>query len=600
MTEENGSNKRQREDTDDEGTNQESAKKAKYDNIPSKIDSTDTPGDQAPDELIETLTSKFHMSRTKMSFISGIWKVDIPLQLLDDSLFVYDIARRSETVWVELSLQHCAGIDNFTLTITVHDSEKAVKEVEQKEEEDKQTDESPFKQANHVGLNGYDSTPHTPARDNSEDINTGTPLRNSPVSGVNRLDLKGKPTSQLNIMLLDNEYYNIKVNIFIGQNVCYTESFSYIKPNSINRKEFVFRPTADFSLIIDIDVTKVDNRKTNYLGLINEGMTCYMNSMLQTLNLLGYLKRALFKLPLEIEDRKSLPYSLCKLFYDLVNEDKPISTGKLITSFGWSKEDALVQHDVQEFNLKLSEFLENRMKGTEAEGTFAYLFQGKIKTFIECINVPYKSEKAENFNDLQLTVKGCKNIYESFAKYTEEEIFNGNDQYDAEGFGKQDARKGLKFERLPNVLTLQLKRFEYNPTTYVLEKINDRFEYYDRIDLNQYVEGEGGYVYKLISVLVHSGSVNYGHYYCYCKADDRWVKFNDTNVKYADDYEVFESNYGGNFQIHRYLQKSIRNIELKSDSNTYVLVYIKESEKEAILAPVNNSDVKYYINLLDT
>ena len=76
-----------------------------------------------------------------------------------------------------------------------------------------------------------------------------------------------------------------------------------------------------------------------------------------------------------------------------MTETKPISTLRLIKSFGWSREEALVQHDVQEFNLILSDIMENKMRGTKVEGTFKYLFEGKILNYIECINVNYKSNK---------------------------------------------------------------------------------------------------------------------------------------------------------------------------------------------------------------
>jgi hypothetical protein len=38
---------------------------------------------------------------------------------------------------------------------------------------------------------------------------------------------------------------------------------------------------------------------------------------------------------------------------------------------------------------------------------------------------------------LQLDVKGCRNIYESFDRYTEMEVMEGANQYAAEGYGLQ-------------------------------------------------------------------------------------------------------------------------------------------------------------------
>ena len=49
----------------------------------------------------------------------------------------------------------------------------------------------------------------------------------------------------------------------------------------------------------------------------------------------------------------------------------------------------------------------------------------------------YKSTRQEVFADLQLLVKGCKNMYESFDKYVEVENLEGQNQYMAEGHGLQ-------------------------------------------------------------------------------------------------------------------------------------------------------------------
>jgi hypothetical protein len=44
---------------------------------------------------------------------------------------------------------------------------------------------------------------------------------------------------------------------------------------------------------------------------------------------------------------------------------------------------------------------------------------------------------------LQLDVKGCKDLYDSFAKYVEPELLDGENKYDAgEEYGKQKAEKG--------------------------------------------------------------------------------------------------------------------------------------------------------------
>jgi len=60
--------------------------------------------------------------------------------------------------------------------------------------------------------------------------------------------------------------------------------------------------------------------------------------------------------------------------------------------------------------------------------------------YIECINVDYKSTRQESFMDLQLDVKGCKDIYESFEKYCEVEVMEGQNQYKVDEYGLQVRR----------------------------------------------------------------------------------------------------------------------------------------------------------------
>ena len=58
--------------------------------------------------------------------------------------------------------------------------------------------------------------------------------------------------------------------------------------------------------------------------------------------------------------------------------------------------------------------------------------------------------------------QGCRDVYESFDKYCEVELLQGDNRYSTDSHGLQDACKGLKFEVLPPVLQLHLRRFDYD------------------------------------------------------------------------------------------------------------------------------------------
>lgn len=55
-----------------------------------------------------------------------------------------------------------------------------------------------------------------------------------------------------------------------------------------------------------------------------------------------------------------------------------------------------------------------------------------------------------------------RNLEESFKDYIQVETLEGENKYQAEGYGLQDAKKGVIFEKFPPVLHLQLRRFEYD------------------------------------------------------------------------------------------------------------------------------------------
>lgn len=118
----------------------------------------------------------------------------------------------------------------------------------------------------------------------------------------------------------------------------------------------------------------------SYAGLSNQGATCYMNSVLQSLFHIPLFRRSVFELPTDDETDKeqSIPLNLQALFCSLLlapqelkeeqkkqSENKtdesnmacayiskyvkPVSTKNLTKSFGWNSSETLQQQDIQEF-----------------------------------------------------------------------------------------------------------------------------------------------------------------------------------------------------------------------------------------------------------
>ncbi|CAL5343071.1 unnamed protein product [Camellia sinensis] len=394
---------------------------------------------------------------------------------------------------------------------------------------------------------------------------------------------------------------------------------------------------ADVAVRRVTDYWSHDSKKeTGYVGLKNQGATCYMNSLLQTLYHIPYFRKAVYHMPTTENDMPSgsIPLALQSLFYKLQYSDTSVATKELTKSFGWDTYDSFMQHDVQELNRVLCEKLEDKMKGTVVEGTIQQLFEGHHMNYIECINVDYKSTRKESFYDLQLDVKGCRDVYASFDKYVEVERLEGDNKYHAEQYGLQDARKGVLFIDFPPVLQLQLKRFEYDFMRDTMVKagmqiciincctsrcnINDRYEFPLQLDLDRedgrYLSPEADRsvrnLYTLHSVLVHSGGVHGGHYYAYIRPtlSEQWVihcklgayrfKFDDERVTKEDMKRALEEQYGGEEELPQ-TNPGFNNSPFKFTkySNAYMLVYIRESDKEKIICNVDEKDIAEHLRI---
>ena len=274
-----------------------------------------------------------------------------------------------------------------------------------------------------------------------------------------------------------------------------------------------------------------------------------------------------------------------------------MSTSELTLSFGWETKHIFEQQDVQELSRILMERMEERMKGTDAENALAKMFVGKSKTYISCINVDYESSLIEDFWDIQLDVSGNKNLDESFKDYIQVETLDGENKYYAEGFGLQDARKGVIFESFPQVLHLQLKRFEYDINRDAVMKVNDRYEFPETFDATPYLADNADksepYIYQLHGVLVHSGDFNAGHYYAFLKPtkDGHFYRFDDDRVTRATRKEAMEENFGGDFTglangVTAMRNPYSRTLSTKRSMSAYMLVYIRQSREDAILQEV--------------
>ncbi|KAF0549637.1 putative ubiquitin-specific processing protease 21 [Gigaspora margarita] len=333
------------------------------------------------------------------------------------------------------------------------------------------------------------------------------------------------------------------------------------------------------NFVIDYDSRIV----TGYVGLINQGATDYMNVELQLLYSIKYFRKAIYQILTEDDEPiKSIPLAMQRIFYQLQVSNTSVETTELTKSFGWDSSNCYVQHDVQEFDRVLLDYLENKMKNKNADDTIPRLFAGKMKSYIRCVNVNYEYSYTEDYYDILLEVKGYKTLNDSFMNYILEKSCEGINKYQTENYGLQDVKKSVIFESFPPVLRIQLKRFEYDLQGNTIVKINDRFEYPLEIDLQRYLSPDSDrskpHNYLLHGVIFHSGYLHEGSYYVFIKPEKngKWFKFDDDRIIPVNDKEVLEDN-------------AINSI------NAYMLIYIRESDIDFVLSPILAGDIPKHL-----
>uniref|UniRef100_A0A1B8Y4F4 Ubiquitin carboxyl-terminal hydrolase 47 n=1 Tax=Xenopus tropicalis TaxID=8364 RepID=A0A1B8Y4F4_XENTR len=376
---------------------------------------------------------------------------------------------------------------------------------------------------------------------------------------------------------------------------------------------------------------------TGYVGLVNQAMTCYLNSLLQTLFMTPEFRNALYKWEFEESEEdpvSSIPYQLQRLFVLLqTSKKRAIETTDVTRSFGWDSSEAWQQHDVQELCRVMFDALEQKWKQTEQADLINQLYQGKLKDYVKCLECGYESWRIDTFLDIPLVIRpfGSNTAFgsmeEALQAFIQPETLDGPNQYFCERCKRKcDARKGLKFLHFPYLLTLQLKRFDFDYTSMHRIKLNDRMTFPDELDMSPFIdvedekspqtdsctdsgaENEGSChsdqmsndfstddavdegicletnsnieklnksvseknsLYELFSVMVHSGSAAGGHYYACIKsfADGQWYSFNDQHVSRITQEDI-KKTYGGSTGNRGYYSSAFA-----SSTNAYMLMY---------------------------
>jgi len=352
-----------------------------------------------------------------------------------------------------------------------------------------------------------------------------------------------------------------------------------------------------------------------------------MNSLLQQFFNIDFIREGILACPdnpfYSLDE--SYLYQLKNIFAFLKATDRKFHNPKDFTNIFKNYDNQIMnvteQMDVDEFYNLLIDRLEPYMKNSNFENLFKYVFSGIISNEIIGKNgCPHFSETKEPFQSVIIQVKNKKNIEESLDAFIQGEMMEGDNSYNCERCEKKvSALKRQCFKKLPRVLVLVLKRFEYDYETMQKNKINDYCEFPLELNMEKYTQEflmkkdneqsnnksdntlldknilNSEYLFDLTGVIIHTGTTERGHYYSFAKkGKSQWLEFNDTNVTPFNLEDLEDEAFGGSQYFFN--NKTGKNELMEKSTNAYVLFYtrkdvvkLQEEEKFAMDIDCSNS-----------
>ncbi|XP_043708962.1 ubiquitin carboxyl-terminal hydrolase 26-like [Telopea speciosissima] len=314
-----------------------------------------------------------------------------------------------------------------------------------------------------------------------------------------------------------------------------------IPPSNGTRKSGLWQKMSDIILALGPDPCKDLRASTDSpAGLTNLGATCYANSILQCLYINTSFREGIFSVEPNLLKQQPVLDQLARLFAQLHSSKMAfIDSAPFIKTL---ELDNGVQQDSHEFLTLLLSLLERSLSHSnvsKAKTIVQDLFRGSVSHVTRCSICGSDSEassKMEDFYELELNIKGLKNLDASLDDYLSVEELRGDNQYFCESCGTRvDATRCIKLRTLPDVLNFQLKRCVFLPKTTTKKKITSVFSFPRELDMGRRLSepSQLNLVYDLSAVLIHKGTaVNSGHYVAHIRDEriDQWWEFDDEHV----------------------------------------------------------------------
>ncbi|CAN8259375.1 unnamed protein product [Cochlearia groenlandica] len=354
------------------------------------------------------------------------------------------------------------------------------------------------------------------------------------------------------------------------------------------------------------------------LGLRNLGNTCYLNSVLQCLTYtppfanfcLNHKHSSLCDSYVNGERKRDCPFCIVEkrvarsLSVDQTT-DAPLKISNCLKIFAEHFKFGR-QEDAHEFLRYVIDACHNtslrtkklRMKGDEpfnGNTVVKEIFGGALQSQVKCLSCGAESNKADEIMDISLEILQSNSVKESLQKFFQSEILDGNNKYRCENCKKLvTARKQMSVLQAPNILVIQLKRFEGS----FGGKIDKAIAFGEVLVLSSFMSKaskDPQPEYKLFGIIVHSGySPESGHYYAYVKDFlGQWYCCNDSFISLSTLQEVMsEKAYILFFSRSNQRPASAKTLVTSNGTTSHEVNGCETSTPQKFIGPLNNLNIK--------